>query len=105
MSAAGSQARKRGQARVHVVQPPPAEAVDAVVEAELLFEVERDVLALFVLVADHVVRARDHAAGAAGAQLVGDDLVVELFPLRRPAPLFAGESAMRGARIRPSSSR
>jgi hypothetical protein len=83
MSAAGSQARKRGQARVQVVQP--LLAVDAVVEAELLLEVERLVLALLVLVADDVVRAGDHAARAAGAQAGGDDLGVELLPLRGPA--------------------
>ena len=84
MSAAGSHARKRGQARVQVVQPL-RRTVDAVVEAELLLEVERDVLALLVLVADDVVGAGDDAAGAAGAQAGRDDLGVELLPLRRPA--------------------
>ena len=43
-------------------------AVDAVVGAELVLEVERLVAALVVVVADHVVGAGDHAAGAAGAQ-------------------------------------
>ena len=59
-------------------------AVDAVVEAELLLEVERLVLALFVLVPDDVVRAGDDAPGAAGAQPGGDDLGVQLLPLRGP---------------------
>ena len=65
-------------------------AVDAVVEAELLLEVERHVLALLVLVADHVVGAGDDAAGAAGAQAGRDDLGVQLLPLRRPAPGLSG---------------
>ena len=61
-------------------------AVAAVVGAELVLEVERLVAALCVVVAEDVVRAGDHAAGAAGAQPGGDDLVVELLPLGRPAP-------------------
>ena len=59
--------------------------------AELLLELERLVHALLVLVAEHVVRARDDAAGAAGAQPGGDDLVVEVLPLRGP-PLRLGRS-------------
>ena len=83
MSAAGSHARKRGQARVQVVQPfSPWMQLS---RPELLLEVERHVLALLVLVADHVVRARDDATGASGAQPGRDDLGVQLFPLRRPA--------------------
>ena len=61
------------------------DAVDAVARPQLVLEVERDVLALLVLVADDVVRARHDASGAAGAQPGGDDLLVELLPLRRPA--------------------
>jgi hypothetical protein len=64
-SASGSQSRKRGQARVQVVQPfwpwmqssaraPPRGGTACT--------------ALFVVVADDVVRAGDHAARAAGAQ-------------------------------------
>ncbi|HVW32614.1 MAG TPA: hypothetical protein VHL53_08755, partial [Acidimicrobiia bacterium] len=44
-------------------------------------EVERLVDAFGVLVAEHVVGAGDHAAGAAGAQPAGDDLVEEVAPL------------------------
>ena len=43
-------------------------AVDAVVGPELVLEVERLVAAGLVVVADDVVRAGDHAAGAAGAE-------------------------------------
>ena len=71
---AGSRARR---AALH--------AVDAVARPELVLEVERDVLALVVLVADDVVWAGDDAAGAAGAQAGRDDLLVQLLPLRRPA--------------------
>ena len=69
-------------------------AVDAVVEAELLLEVERLVGARRVLVADDVVRAGDHAAGAPRAEPGGDDLVVELLPLERPALLVAGRQGV-----------
>ena len=83
MSAAGSQARKRGQARVHVVQPfSPWMQLSRPSSSSRWNGL---VLALLVLVADDVVRAGDHAAGAAGAQPGGDDLGVELFPLRGPA--------------------
>ena len=68
---------------VHVVQPFSPWMQFA--RAELVLEVERDVLAFFVLVADDVVRAGDDAAGAAGAQAGRDDLLVQLLPLRRPA--------------------
>ena len=57
-------------------------AVDAVVRAQLLLEVERLVDVLGVLVAEHVVGAGHDAAGAAGAQAAGHDLVVELLPLQ-----------------------
>ena len=60
-------------------------AVDAVVGAELVLEVERLVAALGVVVADDVVGARDHATRAAGAQAGVDDLVVQLLPLVGPA--------------------
>ena len=53
-----------------------AETVDTVVEPEFFFQMEGDVLALFVFVPDHVMRASDDATGTAGAQVVGDDLVV-----------------------------
>ena len=65
-------------------------AVDAVVGAQLVLEVERLVGAGLVGVADDVVRARDDAAGAAGAQARLDDLGVELLPLRRPARGLGG---------------
>ena len=58
--------------------------MDAVVESELLLEVERDVLALVVLVSDDIVGTRHHAPGATRAQAGCDHFLVELFPLRRP---------------------
>ena len=74
-SISGSHARNRGQARVHDVHalspwlqsPGPPYVLD----------LERLVDAVGVVVAEHVVRARDHAARATGAQPRGDDLVVE----------------------------
>jgi len=60
-------------------------AMAAVFQPQFLFEVEWRKPALHMLVADDVVRAGDHAAGAAGAQPGGDDLVVQLLPLERPA--------------------
>ena len=65
-------------------------AVHAVVEAELVLEVEGLVGAGQVLVADDVVRARDDAAGAAGTEARVDDLLVELLPLVRPGLLGPG---------------
>src|SRR5207237_1722955 len=61
----------------------------AVVGPELVLEVEGAVPAGLVVVAEHVVRAGDHAAGAAGAEAGGDDLVEQLLPLHRP-PLALG---------------
>ncbi len=58
-------------------------AVDAVVGAELVLEVEGLVALLDVVVADDVVRAGDDAAGAARAQAALDDLGVQLLPLVR----------------------
>jgi len=60
-------------------------AMDAVVETEFFFNVEGLVFALFVFVADHVVRAGDNTASATRAQTSGDDLFVEFFPLGGPA--------------------
>ena len=64
--ASDSQARNRGQARVHEVQPftPWVQSV----RPELLLEVERPVVTDLVVVADDVVGAGDDAAGAARAQ-------------------------------------
>ncbi len=84
-------AESRARSRARGAPATRSESVHAVVEAELLFEVERDVLALFVLVADDIVGAGDDTTGAAGAQAGGDDLGVELLPLRRPPPVLVGE--------------
>ena len=51
---------------------------------------ERDVLALFVLVADDIMRAGDDAASTASTQTSGDDLLVEFFPLVCPTFGFYG---------------
>jgi hypothetical protein len=59
--------------------------MDAVVGAELLLEVEGLVTTLVVVVADHVVGAGDHAAGAPGADAEVDDLRLQLLPLRDPS--------------------
>ena len=99
----GSQSRKRGQARVQEVQPFCA--VRAVGRSELVLEVERLVAALVVVVADDVVRAGDHAAGAAGAEPRGDDLVVELLPLGGPAAARRGTTAWSPAARSASPSR
>ena len=72
--------RTRPRARRAALDP-----VDAVAGAELVLEVEREVLALGVFVADDVVRTGDDAAGTARAQAGRDDLLEELLPLRRPA--------------------
>ncbi len=53
-------------------------AVTAVVGRVALLQVEGLVDALVVAVAQHVVRARDHAAGATGAETAGDDLLVQV---------------------------
>ena len=70
-------------------------AVNAVVEAQLFFDMERDVLALFVFIPDHVVGAGDDATSAAGAQAVSDDFAVQLFPLSGPALLLGGSVGWR----------
>src|SRR5690606_20949310 len=75
----------------------PLLAVEAVARAQLLLEVERLVGAGLVRVADHVVRARHHAARAAGAQAGLDDLGVEILPLGRPAGGLGGR--LRGRRV------
>ena len=51
----------------------------AVVRTQLVLEVKWPVPALRVVVADHVVRAGNHAARAPGAQTGVDDFFVELF--------------------------
>ena len=71
-------------------------AVDAVVGAQLVLEVEGLVGAGLVGVADHVVGARDDAACAAGAQARLDDLGVQLLPLRRPAGGLGGGGRVLG---------
>ena len=59
--------------------------MNAVIKTEFFFDVEGLVLALFVLVTDHVVGAGDDATRATCAQTSGDDLFVEFFPLGGPA--------------------
>ena len=71
-STSGSQARNRGHARVHDVQP--LLAVAAVVGRVAVLELERAVDALGVAVAEHVVRARDDAPGAPGTEPRRDHL-------------------------------
>ena len=68
--------------------------MDAVGLTKFVFEVERFVGARLVLVADDIVRARDHAAGTARTEPAGDDLVVELFPLVSPALFLGGGSRL-----------
>ena len=61
--------------------------VAAVVETQLLLEVERGVGTWGVFVADDVVGAGDHTTSTTGAQARVDDLLVEFFPLGGPAGL------------------
>ena len=60
-------------------------AVDAVCQAEFFLKVIRLVVPCFVAVADHIVRTRNHAPGAARAQPRIYDFLVKLFPLVSPA--------------------
>jgi hypothetical protein len=73
--------------------------MDAIVESELLLEVERDVLAFVVLVPDDIVGTRHHAPGATRAQAGGDHFFVELFPLRRPTFADGGVGNGHGVKI------
>ena len=98
-SISGSHARNRGQARVHDVQPfSPWLQLSG---PQLVLELERLVDALGVVVAEHVVRARDHAAGAPGAQPGGDDLGVEVLPAAasRAASDESGTAARRHRQV------
>jgi hypothetical protein len=58
--------------------------VNAIVETKFFFEVKRFVFALFVLVADHIVRTRNYATCTSRAKTRVDDFFVEFFPLVRP---------------------
>ena len=58
--------------------------MNAVVKAEFFFKVKRFVFALFVLVTDHIMRTRNHAACTTRAKAGVDDFFVEFFPLVRP---------------------
>ena len=78
-SISGSQVRKRGQARVHRVQP--FSAVGAVVGPAVGQDVERLVVAVGVVVAEDVVGTGDDAGGTAGTQARSHDFGEELGPL------------------------
>jgi hypothetical protein len=60
-------------------------SVTTIVEAEFFFNMERFVVAFFVLVTDHFVWACNNAASTSGAQTSVNDFFVQLFPLVRPA--------------------
>ena len=60
-------------------------SVTAIGGAEFVFDVEGLVATSFVVVPDDIVRARDDAAGATGAQAGGNDLAKEFLPLKGPA--------------------
>ena len=60
-------------------------AVSAVVDAKLFFKMEWLVIALFVLVSNYFVRARNNTASTTRAQTRVNDFFVELFPLIGPA--------------------
>jgi hypothetical protein len=57
----------------------------AIVDTEFFFKMERLVIALFMLVANYFVRARDNTAGTTCAQTSVNHFFVELFPLVGPA--------------------
>ena len=61
------------------------DAVDAICQAEFFLKVIRLVVPRLVAIADHIVRTRDHAAGAPRAQPRVYDFLVKLFPLVSPA--------------------
>ena len=60
-------------------------AVRAIVDAKFFFKMEWLVVALFMLVANYFVWARDNTAGTTRAQTCINDFFVELFPLMGPA--------------------
>ena len=57
----------------------------AIIDAEFFFKMERLVVALFVLVTNYFVWARNNTAGTACAEACINDFFVELFPLVGPA--------------------
>ena len=57
----------------------------AIVDAEFFFNMKRLVVALFMLVTNYFVWARNHASGTTRAQTSVNDFFVELFPLVGPA--------------------
>jgi hypothetical protein len=59
--------------------------VRAVVNAKFFFQMERLVIALFMLITNYFVRARNNTAGTSSAQTSVNDFFVELFPLMGPA--------------------
>ena len=61
------------------------QAVAAAARAELLLQMEGPIDAVGGVVAEHVVRARNDAGGAPGAQAGSHDLVVKFGPLQLPA--------------------
>jgi hypothetical protein len=62
--------------------------VNAIVEAELFLDMERNVFAFFMFVSDDIVGARNNASGTSGAEPGGNNLFVEFFPLSCPARCF-----------------
>ena len=60
-------------------------AVRAIVDTKFFFKMKRLVVALFVLVTNYFVWARDNAAGTTCAQASVNNFFVELFPLMGPA--------------------
>ena len=61
------------------------DAVAAVLWAKFFFKMEGLVAALFMVVADDIMRAGNHAACTPSANARIDDLCLQFFPLTRPA--------------------
>ena len=60
-------------------------AVNAIVGAKFRFEMERQILAFFMLVSNDIMRACHNTPGTACAKTCVDDFGFEFFPLRCPA--------------------
>ena len=78
----------------------PLLTMDAVVRPQLLLQMEREILALLMLITDHIMRTRHHTPSTPRTQPRRDDLGVQLLPLRRPPCRSLGRTT-EGHRLHP----